>query len=42
MLLSIMSGFFCVVSKRNEDWKQINELWKTLFDEIASENDVQK
>ena len=42
MLLSIMSGFFCFASKRNEDWKQINELWKTLFGEIASENDVQK
>jgi hypothetical protein len=42
MLLSIMSGFFCVASKRNEDWKQINELWKALFCERALKNDIQK
>jgi hypothetical protein len=37
-----MSSAYCIASKRKEDAKQINELWKTLFGEIRLENDIQK
>jgi hypothetical protein len=42
MLVSIMSSLYCFASKRKEDAKQINELWKTLFGENASEDEVHK